>query len=96
VRIAQFIAVTWLALACALAPASAEKRVALIVGNAAYRHAGALANPVNDAKGMRDALTALKFDVGEDIDFRALSLMIGEFAGCVDGADVAMEGLVEA
>ncbi len=88
----QIIAVAWLMLLCALAPAHAEKRVALVVGNAAYRHADRLANPVNDARGMRDALTALKFDVvyGEDLDLKALRQKIGQFAGRVDGADVAL------
>jgi Caspase domain len=59
-RVPQFIAVTWLALMCALAPANAEKRIALVVGNGAYRHADRLTNPVNDARGMRDALTKLR------------------------------------
>jgi uncharacterized caspase-like protein len=69
-------------LACTLAPAHAEKRVALVVGNAAYRHADRLANPVNDARGVRDALTALGFDVtyGEDLDQNGLRRAIGQFA----------------
>jgi formylglycine-generating enzyme required for sulfatase activity len=77
---------------CAFAPAHAEKRVALVIGNAAYRYADKLANPVNDARGMRDALVQLKFDViyGEDLDLKALRQKIGQFAGRVDGADVAM------
>jgi formylglycine-generating enzyme required for sulfatase activity len=77
---------------CALAPAHAEKRVALVIGNGAYVHADKLANPVNDARGMRDALTALRFDVtyGEDLDLKGLRRMIGRFAGQVDGADVAL------
>jgi formylglycine-generating enzyme required for sulfatase activity len=91
-RVLQIIAVVGLALACALAPARAEKRVALVVGNGAYRHADKLANPVNDARGMRDALAGLKFDVvyGEDLDGQALRRLIGQFAGRVDGADVAL------
>jgi uncharacterized caspase-like protein len=77
---------------CALAPAHAEKRVALIVGNGAYRHADRLDNPVNDARGIRDALAALKFDIiyGEDQDGQSLRRLIGQFAGRVDGADVAL------
>jgi uncharacterized caspase-like protein len=94
VRIPHYIAVTWLALACVLAPAHAEKRVALVIGNAVYRHAGVpkLANPVNDAQGMRDALKALGFDVtyGEDLDGSGLRRAIGEFADDVADADVAM------
>jgi formylglycine-generating enzyme required for sulfatase activity len=91
-RFLQFIAVAALALACALAPAQAEKRVALVVGNGAYVHADRLANPVNDARGMRDALASLKFDViyGEDLDLKALRRMLGRFAGAVGDADVAL------
>jgi uncharacterized caspase-like protein len=92
VGFARSIAVAWLALVCALAPAHAEKRVALVIGNAAYVNADRLANPVNDARGMRDALTALKFDVmyGEDLDGKALRKMISRFASHVDGADAAV------
>jgi formylglycine-generating enzyme required for sulfatase activity/uncharacterized caspase-like protein len=92
VRIAQIAAVAWLILLGALAPAHAEKRVALVVGNAAYRHADRLANPANDAQGMRDALKKLGFDViyGEDLDNRSLRRAIGQFADRVEGADVAM------
>jgi hypothetical protein len=66
------IAVFALLIALGIAPAHAEKRVALVIGNGAYRHADRLANPVNDARGMRTALTKLGFDVifGEDLDQR--------------------------
>jgi hypothetical protein len=37
VRVLQFIAITWLAFVCGLAPALADRRVALVIGNAAYR-----------------------------------------------------------
>jgi hypothetical protein len=36
VRFRQFIAAAWLALTCAAAPAHAEKRVALVIGNDRY------------------------------------------------------------
>jgi formylglycine-generating enzyme required for sulfatase activity len=71
---------------------NAERRVALVVGNAAYRHADRLPNPVNDAQDMRDALDKLGFDViyGEDLDQTALRRAIGQFAGRVADADVAI------
>ena len=40
-------------------PALAEKRVALVVGNSAYQHAGRLANPRNDATDVGAALKKL-------------------------------------
>jgi formylglycine-generating enzyme required for sulfatase activity len=92
VRCHQIIAAAALMLLCAVATGHAEKRVALVVGNAAYRHADKLANPVNDARGMRDALKNLGFDVtyGEDLDQKGLRRAIGQFADRVGDADVAM------
>jgi uncharacterized caspase-like protein len=45
--------------------AQAQKRVALVIGNAAYQGAPALRNPVNDAKAISDALNKLGFEVIE-------------------------------
>lgn len=56
-----------LAFLCALT-AHAERRVALIIGNAAYAESP-LANPLNDARDMRAALLKLGFDKG-DIVYR--------------------------
>jgi formylglycine-generating enzyme required for sulfatase activity len=91
-RIPQFIAVAWLMLLCALSPVHAERRVALVVGNGAYLHADKLANPVNDARGVRDALKRIGFDVtyGENLDQKAMRRTIGDFAGAVNGATVAI------
>ncbi len=91
-RIPQFIAVAWLMLLGAVGPVCAEKRVALVVGNGVYLHADKLANPVNDARGVRDALKRIGFDVtyGENLDQKALRRTIGDFAGAVNGAAVAV------
>ncbi len=42
--------------------ASGDKRVALVIGNAAYK-SGPLVNPVNDARAMASRLRTLGFDV---------------------------------
>ncbi len=78
--------------ALAMSPAAAAKRVALVIGNAAYQQAGALTNPVNDAADMAKALTAAGFDVvlGLDLDRRAFDGKLREFARLVDGADTAV------
>ena len=55
----------WAALACGIAmmlmfaatPASADKRLALVIGNSAYKNAPALRNPANDANDIADELT---------------------------------------
>jgi uncharacterized caspase-like protein len=94
VSVPPLIAVAWLAFICATTAAYAEKRVALVIGNGAYRHAGVprLDNPVNDARGMRDALARLNFDVlyGEDLDLKGLQDVVGQFADRVDSADAAI------
>ena len=45
------------------APALAEKRVALVVGNGAYRHVAALPNPGNDASDIAASLERLGFSI---------------------------------
>ncbi len=51
--------------AAAGAQAPGDIRVALVIGNAAYTGAPALANPVNDAKAMSETLKGLGFSVLE-------------------------------
>jgi uncharacterized caspase-like protein len=72
--------------------ASAQKRVALVVGNSAYIHTGVLANPRNDAIDVAEALSRHGFNVidGFDLDRRAFEQKIREFAGSLVGADVAI------
>jgi uncharacterized caspase-like protein len=74
-------------------PAAATgKRVALVIGNAAYEEAGRLANPVNDARDMADALRAIGFTVieGTDLGKRALERKVGEFADALPDAEVGL------
>ena len=48
-RLVSFVAV-FLCLVLATTPAAqAQRRVALVIGNSAYQHAGLLDNPKNDA-----------------------------------------------
>ena len=42
---------------------AAAKRVALVVGNSAYKHVAVLVNPKNDAESVAAALARLDFDV---------------------------------
>ena len=44
-------------------PAFAEKRVALVMGNSAYRNVVRLANPANDSEAMSTVLKKAGFDV---------------------------------
>lgn len=62
-----FALMVWLgaALAAGLGggSASAEPRLALVIGNSAYHEVGVLANPVNDARAMAKALQSTGFAV---------------------------------
>jgi uncharacterized caspase-like protein len=87
------------ALACAviltlagMAPGYAEKRVALVIGNGAYQRADRLANPITDARRIREALAKLNFEIvyGEDLGKQQLERMIGRFANVAQDADVAL------
>jgi uncharacterized caspase-like protein len=87
------------AFACAVAlvclgalPGYAEKRVALVIGNGDYAHADKLANPVTDARRLKEALGKLRFEVvyGENLGKPALERTIGSFADTVQEADVAV------
>lgn len=73
-------------------PAAAQKRVALVVGNSAYVHAGALANPVNDANEVAAALKDAGFGVilGLDLDKRAFDAKVREFSRVLAAADVGI------
>jgi len=77
----------------AAAPAAqAEKRVALVVGNSAYQHAGRLTNPANDAADVAAALNKLGFQVieGFDLDKAAFDRKVRAFAGALKGADAGV------
>jgi uncharacterized caspase-like protein len=64
-------------------PAFAENRVALVIGNSAYRAVSPLPNAENDAKGMSALLGAAGFEVMStpDLSQDDLRKTIGEFAG---------------
>jgi len=42
---------------------NAEKRLALVIGNADYKYTGVLTNPINDARAIKNALEELGFEV---------------------------------
>jgi uncharacterized caspase-like protein len=75
--------------------AQAEKRVALVIGNSAYRAVPALPNPAADAHLMSDTLSSLGFVmVGGgaqlDLDKAGFEDVLQKFATELTGADVAL------
>lgn len=90
---AQFRRLMACLILCLLAaPALSERRVALVIGNSAYRHAPALTNPKNDAESVAAALKRLNFDVsiGIDLDKTGMQTALRAFARKLDGAAVAL------
>jgi hypothetical protein len=56
------IALATAILALSVACAFAEKRVALVIGNSAYKNVARLTNPVNDAAAVAAMLKTVGFD----------------------------------
>ncbi|WP_051332575.1 caspase family protein [Cucumibacter marinus] len=78
-----------------IAPARAEARLALIIGNGNYSSMTALRNTRNDARLMRETLEKLGFEVVEaiDADRRGMSRAVQEFGSRLRGAGEAAMGL---
>ncbi len=72
--------------------AAAQERVALVIGNAKYAHAGELANPGNDARAVAAALRDIGFDVaaGYDLARGEMEERIRDFLNRAGTAKVAL------
>ena len=75
-----------------VAEAQAEKRVALVIGNSAYKEGGALKNPVNDARIMAAALRELGFQVvaRENATKQQMERAVGEFGDALAAGAVGL------
>ena len=81
-------------LAALATPAAAEERIALVIGNSAYRD-NPLTNPANDARLMAATLADLGFEVIEriDADQKAMKIAIFEFGDRLEAAGKDAVGL---
>jgi Caspase domain/Putative peptidoglycan binding domain len=72
--------------------AKADKRVAFVVGNGAYKNVAALPNPAIDAKSMAKVLRNVGFDVveGTNLTREKMTERLLEFGKKAEGADVAL------
>lgn len=72
--------------------AAAVERVALVIGNSAYEHVGALPNPRNDATDISATLRAIGFSVRTEIDVtnERMRRALGEFSHDAAQADIAI------
>jgi Caspase domain/Sel1 repeat len=68
------------------------RRFALVVGNAAYAHAGELANPRNDATAVAEVLKELDFKValGTDLRIQEMEDILNRFEGDIYESDTAL------
>ena len=73
-------------------PAQSAPRVALVIGNASYEHAAALANPLNDAADVGAALSRLGFAVTtlENASYSELRRGLLEFTLAASASEVAV------
>jgi Caspase domain/Domain of unknown function (DUF4189) len=80
------------AIAAFIDPSLADTRVALVIGNGAYRNAPQLPNPANDAADVAASLKRSGFDaiLATDLDKAAMDDAMIRFARVARTADVAM------
>ena len=81
------------ALLTSAAPAVADKRVALLIGNGSYLAVPALANPRNDVKLLESALESAGFDevrVAFDLGQKPMLKALNAFADVAADADIAV------
>ena len=81
------------ALLVAGGPAFAEKRVALVIGNAAYQNVPRLPNPVNDGNTIATTLKDAGFDVVDnrhDLSAADTRRALRDFADRARDADIAV------
>jgi hypothetical protein len=82
-----------LAISLSASAARAERRVALVIGNASYKHAGILPRAVNDANAVADLLKKVGFDEVDqrsDLDVDAFRQAVQQFLQFSFNADVAV------
>ncbi|MHC2785028.1 putative caspase-like protein [Bradyrhizobium liaoningense] len=81
------------AMGLACGPAHADRRVALVIGNSAYKSVPRLANPANDAGLIGGMLRKAGFDtvdVRQDLSAPEMRKALREFSGRTRDADVAV------
>ena len=83
----------WLvALLAGIDPAHAERRVALVIGNGAYKNVPKLENPAGDAHAMAELLRSIGFDVieGGDLTRDRMAAYFLNLSKKAEGADIAV------
>ena len=74
-------------------PAFADKRIALVIGNSAYRNVARLTNPANDAAAMAETFRKAHFDVVDsrtDLTVLEMRRVLRDFGAKARDADIAV------
>jgi hypothetical protein len=87
-----FAALVAIAIVASSSVARADKRVAFVVGNGAYRNVATLPNPPVDATAMAATLRNVGFDVVEGVNLtrNAMTEKLLDFGQRAQGADIAL------
>ncbi|WP_024516174.1 caspase family protein [Bradyrhizobium sp. Tv2a-2] len=90
----RFLVVAFVAIGIAASSsmARADKRVAFVVGNGAYRNVATLPNPAADAAAMAKTLRGVGFDVVEGVNLTrdGMTEKLLDFGQKTQGADIAL------
>jgi uncharacterized caspase-like protein len=89
----EFLFLMGLSFCVSVSPATAAKRVALVIGNSTYQNVPSLANPANDAAAVTDIFKTAGFDVVEsrrDLKNAELRRVLNNFYDSARDADIAV------
>src|SRR6478736_4106088 len=92
-RLFKILPLIGILLALSVGAATAERRVALIIGNSTYKNVVALPNPARDAASVAAMFRKAGFDVVDsklDLGNTAMRRVIREFTGIARNADIAV------
>ena len=87
------LALVWLCAPLWAQPALAQRRIALVIGNSAYKNAPPLPNPVKDAQAIAEGFRKAGFDVVRafnDLGYLEFSRVIRQFEDDAAEADIAV------
>ena len=92
-RLGTILTLIGVTLAVSAGTATAERRVALIIGNSTYQNVVALPNPAGDAAAVAAMFKKVGFDVVDsklDLGNTAMRRIIREFTATARNADIAV------
>ena len=87
-----FLLISFTLAALAATPSSAQRRIALVIGNDGYENVAVLQKARNDAKAMAEMLTKIGFEVvkAENLGRRAMSRAVLELEKRIESQDLVL------